>query len=184
MIHFRDEERLEKNTDYSIGSGYMSGNSYGLYVSFYIIGNGNYTGSLNLSASTISTRSALLSAASTSKGIKLTWETEGGLGYYIYRKAGNGKYSMVKKSTGRIIGAQKTVCTCFLAIFSQNSAAWIGITMIQRNNITCIIHLDKLVKRMTGVSNADIHDPVIRIHSAHGRSIYLPGYIGLMMKTV
>lgn len=83
----------------------MSGNSYELYVSFYIIGNGNYTGSLNLSASTISTRSALLSAASTSKGIKLTWETEGGLGYYIYRKAGNGKYSMVKKITKASTGS-------------------------------------------------------------------------------
>lgn len=101
-----DGERiLKKNTDYSIGSGYMSGNSYELYVSFYIIGNGNYTGSLNLSASTISTRSALLSAASTSKGIKLTWETEGGLGYYIYRKAGNGKYSMVKKITKASTGS-------------------------------------------------------------------------------
>ena len=94
------ETVLKLNTDYYIGSGYMSGNSYGLSsVSFYIMGDGNYTGALNLSASTISTRSVLLSATSTSKGIKLTWETEGGLGYYIYRKVGNGKYSMVKKIT-------------------------------------------------------------------------------------
>ena len=111
-------------------------------------------------------------------GIRIFQSAKGGTGI-IYATS-----PLERKSTGGIIGAQKTVRTCFLAIFSQNSAAWIGITMIQRNNITCIIHLDKLVKRMTGVSNADIHDPVIRIHSAHGRSIYLPGYIGLMMKTV
>lgn len=93
------ETVLKRSTDYYIGSGYMSGNSYGLFVSFYITGTGNYTGSLNLSASTISARSSLLSATPTSKGIKLTWDTEGGLGYYIYRKVGNGKYSMVKKIT-------------------------------------------------------------------------------------
>ena len=56
--------------------------------------------------------------------------------------------------------------------------------MIQCNDISGIVNLDKLVKRMAGVSDADIHDLVIRIHCAHGRSIYLPGYVGLVMVSV
>ena len=90
---------LKKDTDYYLGGGYMSGSPSGLWASFYVGGDGNYTGSLNLSAETISTKGYLTSAVSTSKGIKLTWQQESGLGYYIYRKVGNGKYSMVKKIT-------------------------------------------------------------------------------------
>lgn len=93
------ETILKKDSDYYLGGGYMSGSTSGLWVSFYVEGDGNYTGSLSLSAATISDKGCLTSAASTSKGIKLTWQQESGLGYYIYRKVGNGKYSMVKKIT-------------------------------------------------------------------------------------
>lgn len=66
-------------------------------ASITIEGKGNYTGIYTWTLFPISEQPSLQSVEITKKGVELTWKKEiGGLGYSVYRKAGNGTYKKIK----------------------------------------------------------------------------------------
>lgn len=99
VILMDGEKILKEEEDYQYNGEQMTYiiNGKQKIASITIEGKGNYTGIYTWTLFPISEQPSLQSAEITKKGIELTWKKEiGGLGYSIYRKAGNGTYKKIK----------------------------------------------------------------------------------------
>lgn len=99
LLFMDGDKKLEDDDYFCCGSGktYTSSGLIDMYV--IVEGRGNYTGTHTFSIVPIKTPK-LKDVTLVSTGTKVTWKEEtGALGYYIYRKEGNGTYKKVKVIT-------------------------------------------------------------------------------------